>query len=156
VTLLLFLGAGEAGPPSVAVRSALARWDWTTIARDVPDTRYVAEVNRRMQALAQQMRTQPRQTDLATVFTNAAVPIDAMTVTRLANTAGGNITLTLAASTAANAGRLVEIIKTDAANTLTIAASGGQQINDVPTLAITDAWAVVRLRSTSLGWVRLT
>lgn len=69
-----------------------------------------------------------------------AVSIDATWNSKLfvANTSGGNVTATLATAVALGNGFNVEFVKNSAANTLTIACSGGNTINGQSSIILND------------------
>lgn len=69
----------------------------------------------------------------------------------IADTTTGSFTLTL--PTAATAGRLFSIKKVDAnSNVVTIATTGGQLIDGVSTLKLTEQFQSVALMSNGTGW----
>lgn len=76
---------------------------------------------------------------------------------RLVNgdTSGGNITLTLPVASAPEPDTVFSIVKTAAANTLTVDGNGSEAIDGSATIALTAAFERLDMVSNGNGWVRI-
>lgn len=71
------------------------------------------------------------------------------------DTSSGSVTIDLPA-VATTTGHEYNIVKTTAANTLTVDAAGGELINGATTITTTTQWACIRLVSNGTYWVAST